>query len=427
MTAQRQIIPLEGCSRSYNYDWHLTDRLLATTATRTHSDPAEVPGRGSLTLTVSHTGTGFILTWIPGPGLKALSPNAWPAAELWWLDADGEAHSIAQLQAMPGVPCQAWPTISRLSLCLCVMDFQVTAAEQSSDGRFRAQTHSAYRARLSFITPSIIRGGPSLTGEYVEPCTETALSSAAYNDSPNPHDVCLTSHAHEGLPERRLWTSSRLLSAVSGYYRGLFASDFAESTKLTGSAREAQAEELCVVTSSYVRDYEDSDDKADEELEAPLAALPPHPELAYYELDASAYAYTTCRALLLWVHTQHCPFAPLKISLVADSSEDEVEFVQSAGVTYKQASLRKWRAENLGAPFPASPKSVYRLAHFLDIPALRRKALEAIEDQLTATMCALELFSDVCTSYDEVRELVVGYARDDWHLVSATDAFEGRY
>ncbi|GJN91047.1 hypothetical protein Rhopal_004062-T1 [Rhodotorula paludigena] len=344
MTAQRQITPLEGCSRSYNYDWHLTDRLLATTGTRTHSYPAEVPGRGSLTLTVSHSGACFVLTWIPGPGLKALSPSAWPAAELWWLDADGEAHSIAQLQAMP--------------------------------------------ARLSFITPSIIRAGPSLTGEDVEPGNETALSSA-------------------------------------GYYRGLFASDFAESTKLTHSAREAQAEELCVVTSSYVRDYEDSDDEADAELEAPLAVLPPHPELVYYELDASAYAYTTYRALLLWVHTQHCPFAPLKSSLVADSSEDEVEFVQSAGVTSKQASLRKWRAENLGAPFPASPKSIYRLAHFLDIPSLRRKALEAIEDQLTATSCALELFSDVCASYDEVRELVVGYARDDWHLVSATDAFKG--
>lgn len=174
MTAQRQVTPLEGCSRSYNYDWHLTDRLLATTGTRTHSYPAEVPGRGSLTLTVSHTGAGFVLTWIP----LALSPSAWPAAELWWLDAEGEAHSIAQLQAMPGVPCQAWPTISRLNLCLYMMDFQVTAAEQSSDGRFRAQTHSAYRACLSFITPSIIRAGPSLTGEDVEPGNETALSSA---------------------------------------------------------------------------------------------------------------------------------------------------------------------------------------------------------------------------------------------------------
>ena len=94
-------------------------------------------------------------------------------------------------------------------------------------------------------------------------------------------------------------------------------------------------------------DAVDSDDETD--------VFPPKPEpqssrspTAVIRVDDAAY--TTVRAVLLWLATGHIAFAPL---------------TSKVGKAERVAYIRRYADEHPDLPLPASPRAVYRLAQLL--------------------------------------------------------------
>jgi hypothetical protein len=73
---------------------------------------------------------------------------------------------------------------------------------------------------------------------------------------------------------------------------------------------------------------------------------------------------------------------------------------------------------------PASPKSVYRLAHFLGLADLRLLARRALHTSLTPGNILTELFSDVSVAYPEIADVMLEAAADLWEKVKEGKAVE---
>ncbi|KAI5480476.1 hypothetical protein MNV49_000629 [Pseudohyphozyma bogoriensis] len=139
----------------------------------------------------------------------------------------------------------------------------------------------------------------------------------------------------------------------------------------------------------------------------------------YHEIAVTDTAYTTYRAVLCWIHSSHIDFARLSSSFRqppsstnTTSNETRLETIQS--LSRRQPFL----------PLAASPKSVYRLAHFLSLPRLMELALASIKSQLTPQTVAYELFSTTSEGYEEVREVCLAYAAKHWSEVKESAALE---
>ena len=75
-------------------------------------------------------------------------------------------------------------------------------------------------------------------------------------------------------------------------------------------------------------------------------------------------------------------------------------------------------------PPPSSPKSVYRLAHFLELPELANLALQNFGSQLNADNAAHELFGDTASSYPEVRKIALNFVVENWKQVVKSKSYE---
>lgn len=78
--------------------------------------------------------------------------------------------------------------------------------------------------------------------------------------------------------------------------------------------------------------------------------------------------------------------------------------------------------DDLALPLFASPKSVFRLAHYLEIEELKALALDSIRTQLTVENAAVELVSDVSRCYQDVQKVVLDFVVDNWGKVKASKA-----
>ena len=107
--------------------------------------------------------------------------------------------------------------------------------------------------------------------------------------------------------------------------------------------------------------------------------------------------------------TRFIAFAPLT-SLTSSSER----------LSQISASIEK----NPSLPAPASPKSVYRLAHYLEISELKQLALASIQRQLTVDNVAQELFGDVSQAYPEVQTILIHFAVKNWSIVKTSDAIK---
>lgn len=128
-------------------------------------------------------------------------------------------------------------------------------------------------------------------------------------------------------------------------------------------------------------------------------------------------ALTTYEAVLAWLGTGHITLAPLLSScrtLVFGLDQDKTTR------TARARMVNELRAKDPLLPPPASPKSVYRLAHLLSLTELSTLALANFIAQLTPDGVAWELFSDVAGVYPELRSAALKYAVQDWSVVKTS-------
>ena len=118
----------------------------------------------------------------------------------------------------------------------------------------------------------------------------------------------------------------------------------------------------------------------------------------YRQITITHASYCTYLAVLLWLHSSYIGFEDLRSSR-AETWRDYA----------RQDYLNGLPQQHL-----ASPKSVYRLAHLLELPHLQALALLNLKDQLMVDTAATELFSDISNIYDEVRAVVLDFVVKYW-------------
>lgn len=190
-------------------------------------------------------------------------------------------------------------------------------------------------------------------------------------------------------PSKDLWASSSRLRTASSYFETLLSSSFEEG-QMKLDADPMQAELV------RQRDFDDSDDETDEIAEGSAviaAATPTSAAAPHSTVRVSQTARATYAALLLWLATRIIDFAPLRSSGGSSRKEHIKEALQ----------MRPTR------PAPVSPKSVYRLAHLLDLEPLKSLALAKLTAELNVANAASELFSDVASSYPAIRDAALNF------------------
>ncbi|KAL8276954.1 hypothetical protein RQP46_010682 [Phenoliferia psychrophenolica] len=154
-----------------------------------------------------------------------------------------------------------------------------------------------------------------------------------------------------GEDERTLRANSRILKAASPYFTTLLDAGFSEATPMI---------------------------------------------LTTYCINITESSYKTYSSVLLWIHTGYINFALLPSSRPAPDSDATLNTPSST------------------APRTSSPKSVYRLADYLDLSELKSLALAAILTQVDVTNVAEELTSDLSAHFEPVQEALAYFAVDNW-------------
>lgn len=165
---------------------------------------------------------------------------------------------------------------------------------------------------------------------------------------------------------------------------------------------------------------EDSDREADAlTFQGKLGEAPPAPhdplddgEIPYKQVTVEPAAYTTYRAVLLYLSTGFVQFAPLASSFAAAPVPREA----------RTASLRQIHLEDVRLPVPASPKSVYRLAHILNLEQLKSMALRFVRDEaLTVSTAPAELFFELARDKVEWRTMILDWIMERWDEVEGSE------
>jgi hypothetical protein len=155
--------------------------------------------------------------------------------------------------------------------------------------------------------------------------------------------------------------------------------------------------------------FEDSDDESDKVALA-LAATRTSRTIpaGVREIVVDFTAYTTYHAVLIWMLYGYIEFSQLsQVSFAPDISS----------IKTRSASTEVDHALAL----PASPKSVYKLAHFLELPDLMALALDNLKSQLTTNNVLYQVISDVAV-HDEVFDAIAAFAKSRWQTIKGSQA-----
>jgi len=217
-----------------------------------------------------------------------------------------------------------------------------------------------------------------------------------------------------GRPDAELWTTERLLTTSSSYFGNLFRSGIAETVTIgvkrartrSSTVEQAAARRRLLYKAPVTKQLvEDSDRETDAlTFQGKLGQVPPAPhdplddgEIPYKQVTVEQAAYTTYRAVLLYLSTGFIQLAPLSSSFAAAPVPREA----------RTAALFALHIVDPFLPVPASPESVYRLAHVLDLKQLKSMALRFVRDEaLTVSTAPAELFSELARDNVEWRTML---------------------
>lgn len=215
-----------------------------------------------------------------------------------------------------------------------------------------------------------------------------------------PHDVRIF-FPRQG---KEIWAKSSTLTSLSPYFKTMISSGFQEgstriSTTSTASTRKWTRDELeeTETENGGEQAFDDSDDETDLHFTGagaspPASTSPSTPSHPFHQIIITQAAFTTFTAAICWLETGYIQFPPLSSTFPPlTRGADRLKLISAAA------------AAEPTLPILASPFSVYRLAHFLELPELQQIALDAIVANLTVENVAVTGFaSDVALAYPEV-------------------------
>lgn len=210
---------------------------------------------------------------------------------------------------------------------------------------------------------------------------------------------------------RELWANSKTLKKASTYWKDMLDAGFRETNKNSNQAYTATLADLELT--SY-----DSDDEADK-VSHKLATSRTNWTLpaGVKEVVIKEAAYTTYHAVLTWTHSGYIKFAKLTSGAIAIKPTSDQPKPKRPRHNPAPASP----SADPTLPLPASPKSVYQLAHFLELPDLMQIALRNFESQLNVENVLYQLTSEIVL-HDEVKAAVFAFAKANWAAVKKSKA-----
>ncbi|KAL8289996.1 hypothetical protein RQP46_002935 [Phenoliferia psychrophenolica] len=303
--------------------------------------------------------------------------------------------------------------------------FHIRAGVQLTTGVQWSNIDSNLACRVGKLELTVNPVGQGIPTSFIAKLEWSLLSGSVSPPSPSPtkSEVAAQKFAekHTGLlgsphvnnvrfvfPRdggRELWSNAGILSDASPYFKTLLESGFSDGqSSITHSSSGA--------TERSALDFDDSDD--DETLATPPSDAPTSDHsctFPHHKIEITQSTYTTYKAVLCWIYTNHISWAPLASSFTGTST------------ARRSNAVRKATQQRPKLPTPASPKSVYRLAHLLEIPALQRLALDELKSQLTVANAAAELFSQTSGRYDDVLKVVLAYVKENKGEVMKSSAW----
>lgn len=220
--------------------------------------------------------------------------------------------------------------------------------------------------------------------------------------SPLPFDV------HFAFPRsgQDLWANSAVLRDSSAYFDDLLSSGFAESQteQVSYSGRLCGAQDADAAV-----DWSDSDDDLGDGERAKA-------QQQIYTIEITNFSFKTYQAVWIWILTKYITFDTLRSSsTVQPSTISSIRVADGPPPRRAATSPRVPRSSP-----PVSPKSVYRLAHLLDLTKLKQQALSVFTTSLTVDNVAVELFSSTADLHREIRTAAAQFAVEHWTEVSKT-------
>lgn len=200
----------------------------------------------------------------------------------------------------------------------------------------------------------------------------------------------------------QLWATKDTLCAASEHLKSILEGDSEGGETLEGP------EALVASDNANAPRFEDSDSETDKicgDIYSARSGDSMIPTLPYDEIVVRRTAYTTYAAVLVWMACGHVDFAPLR---------------SRVGHKRRKAHLKETLESVSTLPAPASPKSVYRLAHLLKLANLKQLALDNSMAQLTHESAVAELFSDLVMTSPELRDSALQYVTKHWSKVKKT-------
>ncbi|BGP40846.1 hypothetical protein JCM10449v2_004811 [Rhodotorula kratochvilovae] len=213
--------------------------------------------------------------------------------------------------------------------------------------------------------------------------------------------------------EAETWTTAEFLCSVSPYIGDLLASGSSESMIIGSKRLRVSPPPVAAADTHY--DFDDSDEETDDLLfqakKPKLFDVNSPPEFPYQHVTISTTAYSTYYAVLHFLQTGKIRFAPLQSACKPNNPD---------GIYTRAEHIRTIVEQDATLPYPISPKSVFRLAHFLDTTEdglahfkyLKQLCLAELGKWLSVETCATELLSPTSLAFDEWRAVVRKYVSE---------------
>ncbi|BGP11645.1 hypothetical protein JCM10049v2_007555 [Rhodotorula toruloides] len=280
-----------------------------------------------------------------------------------------------------------------------------------TDGDFDPASHRRYRVHFQ------------LAQRKTTPTPEAKELMYRMRDldlSPTPYDVrFFFPNACDGGAE--LWSETGFLSGASYYFDCLLSSGFCEtvthSKKRPRTRKSAPAATSQTPADADAKDFDDSDDETDElYFERRSSVLHEHEgdcPLEYKQVTITKTAFSTYRAVLGFMRTGYIVFAPLTSACKPSNP--------SASRTRREHLLNLRRKTPTSA---VSPKSVFRLAHLIELDDLPDLCLADLRRQLTVEIAPVELVDDASICFDAWREVIIDFIFENWEAVEESQGWK---
>ncbi|KAL8277609.1 hypothetical protein RQP46_010041 [Phenoliferia psychrophenolica] len=252
---------------------------------------------------------------------------------------------------------------------------QYELSRRSGSGSSKDATYQFDEADRSYKTVVRVEWGMREASETA-PTREAGRRFAAQNTvlftSPTPNNVRFVFPRDGG---RELWMSDQVLPIVAPFYsRNMFSST-------PGNSNATSSTSLDPSSSRSALAFDDSDD--DDALADPPVPAPERFTYPHHTIKITEFSYHTYRAVFSWIASHYIEFR-----------------------TNDANSPTPQEPPSSTPPRLASAKSVYRLAHLLEIPELEALALEAIRSQVTVATVVADLFSKTSLKFPAVLDIL---------------------